>query len=101
MGVLTASALVAFVLVIFGPSFVGISSVEGAARPASEAAVANCSGASKLDYACYRERYRALVLNSGVEAAFDELKEEHEKNGFVRTACHQLTHVIRHTATEL
>jgi hypothetical protein len=102
LGVLTASALVALGLVLFGPSFVGNSSAEGVARPAaSEAAVADCSGASKLDYACYQERYRALVLNSGVEAAFEELKEEHEENGFVRTACHHLTHVIGRTATEL
>jgi hypothetical protein len=102
LGVLTASALVALGLIIFGPSFVGGSFGEGVARPAaSEAAVADCSGASKLDYACHQERYRNLVLNSGVEAAFADLKDERERNGFVRAACHQMTHVIGRTAVEL
>jgi hypothetical protein len=101
-GVLSASALVALGLVVFGPSFVGGSSGEGVAQPAaSEAAVADCSGASKLDFACHQERYRNLVLNSGVEAAFADLKDEREKNGFLRAGCHQMTHVIGRTAVEL
>jgi hypothetical protein len=73
-------------LVVSGPSFVGSSSGEEAA--ASEAAVADCFGASANDYACYQERYRALVLDSGVEAALTQLKDERKKNGFVRAACH-------------
>jgi hypothetical protein len=100
-GVLSASALVALGLVVFGPSSFGDSSGEEVGRPAaSEAVVADCSGASATDYACYKERYRALVLDSGVEAAFADLKYEHEKSGFVRAACHQLTHVIGRTAAE-
>jgi hypothetical protein len=41
-----------------------------------------------------------LVRVSGVEAAFDELKEEYEKNGFVRSNCHQMSHVIGRAAAE-
>jgi hypothetical protein len=102
LGVLIFSAMVALELV--GPSSSGGSSV-GAAHHAltgtNEAAAADCSGASKLDYACYEKRYHNLVLNSGVEAAFADLKDEHEKKGFVRVACHDLTHVIGHAAGEL
>ncbi len=103
-GVLTASALVALGIVVSGPSFLGSSSDEEAAQPAAseqEAAVTDCSGASKLDFACHQERYRALVLDSGVEAALADLKDERERNGFVRAACHDLTHVIGRTAVEL
>jgi hypothetical protein len=104
LGVLAASVLVVLGLLVFGSSFVGGSSA-GVAHHAltgtNEAAVADCSGASKLDYACYEKRYHDLVLNSGVEAAFADLKNEHEKNGFVRDACHYLTHVIGHAAGEL
>jgi hypothetical protein len=101
LGVLSASTLVALGLVVFWPSFSGNSSGEGVVRPAaSEAAVADCSGASKLDFTCHQERYRALVLDSGVEVAFADLKDERENNGFVRAACHQMTHVIGRTAAE-
>ncbi len=100
LGVFAASALVALGIVVFGPSFVGGSSAEVAQRAASEAA-ADCSGALSTDYACYQKRYRELVLGSGVEAAFVELKDEHTKDEFVRDNCHQLTHVIGRAAAEL
>jgi hypothetical protein len=103
LGVLTASALVVLGLVIFGPSYIGGSSAGAAhhaAKGTSQTAVADCSGAAKLDYACYEQHYHDLVLNSGVEAAFADLKDEHDKNGFVRDACHYLTHVIGHAAGE-
>jgi hypothetical protein len=103
LGVLSASALVVLGLVIFGPSFTSGSSarVDHQHAATETATAANCSGASALDYACYEKRYHDLVLNSGVEAAFADLKDEHDKNGFVRVACHDLTHVIGHAAGEL
>jgi hypothetical protein len=71
LGILTASALVALGLVVFGPSVVGGSSAEvGHQHGASGASVADCSGASKLDYACYEQRYHELVLRSGGESGF-------------------------------
>lgn len=100
LDVFAASALVALGIVLFGSSFVGGSSAEVTQRAASEAA-ADCSGALSTDYACYQKRYRELVLGSGVEAAFVELKDEHTKDEFVRANCHQLTHVIGRAAAEL
>jgi hypothetical protein len=88
LGILAALALVALGILAFEPSFVGRSTVD-------------CSGALSSDYACYQERYRSLVRNSGVEAAFVELKNEYEENEFVKSNCHQMTHVIGHAAAEL
>jgi hypothetical protein len=104
--ILAASALVAFKIVVFGPSFVGRSSAEVVQPAASEPSetsrsATDCSGASGNDYACYQKRYRDLVRGSGAEAAFSELKNEYTKNEFVRANCHQLTHVIGRAATDL
>ena len=87
LAILTASALLASGIVVFG-------------RAEGEAA-ADCSGALSTDYACHQQRYRDLVHDSGVEAAFAELESEYEKNDFLKAACHQLTHDIGRAAAEL
>jgi hypothetical protein len=84
LGILAASALVALSIFALEPYYVA----------------ADCSGALSSDYACYQQRYQSMVRDSGVEAAFDELKEEYGKNGFVRSNCHQLSHVIGRAAAE-
>ncbi len=100
IGILATSLLIALGIIIFGPSFAGRSST-GVARPAASEAAADCSGASAIDYACYQKRYRDLILASGVEAAFAELKDDYEKNELVKSSCHQLAHVIGHAALDL
>src|SRR3954469_7783521 len=99
-GILTASALVALSIVVFQPSLINRSFAASAPQMASGPLV-ECSGASETDYACYQERYQELVHGSGVEAAFDELKDEYEKNDFVHSNCHQLTHVVGRAAAAL
>jgi hypothetical protein len=86
-GVLVVSTLVAVGIIFFRP-------------PEASEGAADCSGASTTDYACYQEYYRGLVRDSGVEAAFAELRDEHKENEFVRASCHQLTHVIGRAAAE-
>ncbi len=88
--ILVASALVALGIVVFEPSFVDRSSGEAAHRGASEVAVTDCSGALSTDYACHQQRYQNLVRESGVEAAFAELKDEYEKNELTKANSHQL-----------
>ncbi len=100
VGILVASALVALGIIVFGPAFIGRSSGEAAQRGANEAASADCSGARSTDYACHQERYQDLVRDSGVEAAFAELKDEYEKNELAKAKCHQLAHVIGRAAAE-
>ncbi len=84
--ILIVSALTAAGLLAFEPS------------PARSSA--GCSGALSTDFSCHQQRYKDLVLESGVEAAFAELKSEHKKSDFVRSACHQLTHAIGRAAAE-
>jgi hypothetical protein len=103
---LTALALVALGIVVVGPSFTDRSSTEVAQQSAGEPTTTGetpteCSGELASDYACYQERYQGLVRGSGVEAAFADLKDEYEKNEFVRAQCHQLTHVVGRAALDL
>jgi hypothetical protein len=99
--VLTASALVALGILIFEPSFVDRSSDEILDRRAANEPAVECSGTLSSDYACHQERYQNLVNDSSVEAAFAKLKDDYGKNDFVRSGCHQLTHVIGRAAAEL
>lgn len=85
IGVLAASAWVALtIVVVFGVPFVGSAAVD-------------CSGALASNYACYQD----LVKDSGVGVAFDDIKDEYEKNDFVKSGCHQLVHVIGRSAAEI
>ena len=61
----------------------------------------NCSVSMPTDYACYQDRYRDLVHGPGVQTAFDELRREMTINDFVRSNCHQMTHVIGRAAAEV
>jgi hypothetical protein len=99
LGILAASTLVTLGIIVLEPSLIGRSTGEVARQSASEPAT-DCSGALSSDYACHQERYQNLVRTSGVEAAFAELKDEHEKNEFVKSNCHQLVHVIGRAAAE-
>ncbi len=76
---------------------------EAASEPAetSEVATVDCSGAQAANYVCYQQRYRDLVRDFGVGAAFAELRDELTKDGFVKSNCHQMTHVIGRAAGEI
>ena len=100
LSILTTSALATLGVIVFELNFANRSSAEVARQPAGETA-GGCSGALSSDYACYQERYQNLVHYSGVEAAFAELEEDYEDNGFVKASCHQLTHVIGCAAADL
>ena len=39
--------------------------------------------------------------DSDIQAAFDELKDQYVENGFVRSNCHQLVHVVGRAAADL
>lgn len=56
--------------------FTDRSSSEAAQRGVGET-TADCSNALSSDYACHQQRCQNLVRNSGVEAAFAELKDEY------------------------
>lgn len=56
---------------------------------------------TSLDFACYEDHYDKLVANSGVTAAFADLKTRYEKNPYIQSQCHPLTHVIGRAAVQL
>jgi hypothetical protein len=99
--IIIISALIALNIIVFQPAFINRSSAVAPQSAGQNKAAADCSGASSTDYACYQERFQNLVRLSGVEAAFDELKDEHEKNDYVYNNCHQMTHVIGRAAADL
>jgi hypothetical protein len=106
-GILTTSALIASSIIVFESTFADNSSDNEVARQVANEPtetsepIADCSGASATDHACYQQRYESLVRDSGVEAAFAELKDEFTKEEFVSSNCHHLTHVIGRAAAEL
>ncbi len=107
-----ASVFVALGIVVFQPSFIeevfaerlsaqtAGSSFGGAKQPTGEAAQ-DCSGARASDYQCVQKRYQDLVHGSGVQVAFTELKGAYETDEFVKSNCHQITHVIGRAAVDL
>jgi len=100
IGVLGGSALIA--LGIFSINLLGINPINLLGIDLGSEPARDCSGARSNDYACYQQRYQDLVRDSesGVEAAFADLKDEYAKNRLVQSHCHQLTHVIGRTAVE-
>lgn len=91
-GIFTVSALIALnILVTFGSLFT---------QQTGSNVTIDCSGPKANDFSCYQARYEDLVYNSGVEAAFADLKDEFAKEKFVETNCHQLTHGIGRAAAE-
>jgi hypothetical protein len=73
---------------VFGSSFIGSK-------------IADCSGDRAEDFSCYQQRYQDLVDNSGVQAAFADLKDQFKKTQFVKDNCHQMAHVIGRAAANL
>ena len=51
-----------------------------------------CEGAAALRFDCFERRYVALVRARSAGAAPRDLARERARNGYVRAACHQLTH---------
>ena len=86
-------ALAAWILVVDGDE------PETSAALASR--VTECVGAAALDFDCLENHYVELVSASGPEAALADLGNAWEGGGFVRSACHQLTHRIGRAAGEL
>ena len=59
---------------------------------------AACTGADKLDFACHERRALQITRAGGTAAALRDLERETKDNGYVRAACHQLTHRIGRAA---
>lgn len=58
-----------------------------------------CTGA-KQSFTCFSDYYQNLVSKYGASFAFTDLKERYEKNPYVQTQCHPITHVIGQEASK-
>ncbi|KND49862.1 MAG: hypothetical protein AB198_00440 [Parcubacteria bacterium C7867-003] len=61
---------------------------------------AGCENSS-YDFDCYYYFYNDLVKKKGLAAAFTDIKNRYEKNSYVRSQCHPLTHVIGRATAKL
>ena len=57
-----------------------------------------CEGAAAIDFECFERRYVGLVRSEGAAAALRDLAWQRARNGYVRAACHQLTHRVGRAA---
>lgn len=69
-------------------------------RALERADVPACTGAARLDLPCHVRRYDVLARTQGPRVALAELKAARDGDGYVRTACHQLAHVVGRAAGE-
>lgn len=60
----------------------------------AQTAVAECEGAEQIELGCYKRRYRAMTSADGPRAAIRDLRAHAARVGYLRSACHQLMHVI-------
>jgi hypothetical protein len=95
LGILNVSVMIAVSIMVFGPSFIGPMPAD------TGSSITDCWGFRANDYSCYQERYQELVDNSGVQAAFADLKDQFDKEPFVKANCHQMAHVIGRAAANL
>lgn len=87
------------VLALVAVAAVGVTQlVSATARDTGEPAVRPCTGAAAIDFACHARRYTQLVRRAGARRTLRTLAADQRGNGFVRAACHQLTHRIGRAA---
>ena len=63
-------------------------------------AEAKCLDADSTNFDCYETYYTKLVKESGIVAAFSDLRNRYKTNSYVQSQCHPLTHVIGRVAAE-
>lgn len=57
-----------------------------------------CVGAEQVDFLCWDALLRDMVKTENVAGAFAFLRAEYDKNPYVRSQCHPLSHVIGRAA---
>lgn len=60
-----------------------------------------CVGESAGDFQCYKKYYELLTKNEGAPLALKEIIASYATSSFIKSQCHQLTHVIGNTAYEM
>ncbi len=60
----------------------------------AQASITKCDGAQEIDFDCYERRFTELAHAAGADAALKDLARHRKRRGFVRLACHKLTHRV-------
>lgn len=71
---------------------------QSSAAPALSSKPVVCSGSTASDFNCWQSRYNTVVAQQSPEAAFTDIKAAANTNSYVKSNCHQLTHVIGRAA---
>ena len=88
--------LLAVVLCVLG--LVGGIKLSAASASSVDNNPNRCAVNQTVSYSCYQNELRAIVDQQNPKAAFDSLKIHYPKNPYIRSRCHQLTHVIGRAA---
>ena len=85
-------AIVAALLMVVGAAaaWLLLTRDDGTAR----ASITECEGAQEIDFDCYERRFTELAHSAGADAALKDLARHRKRRGFVRLACHKLTHRV-------
>jgi len=67
-------------------------------RAGALAAIVRCEGAAAIEFRCFERRLAGLARSRGAQPALRDLARQRARNGYVRAACHQLTHRIGRAA---
>ncbi len=59
-----------------------------------------CTGQGETNFDCFETHYRKLVEQGGSELAFQDLRARYDKNEYIKSQCHPLTHVIGQEASK-
>lgn len=59
-----------------------------------------CSGQQAEQFACWQQRYNAMIQQQSPEAAFTDFKKAYNDNPYVKSNCHQIGHVIGRAAAK-
>jgi hypothetical protein len=85
---------------VFGIAY-GVTTRTEKALPFTATVSLHCSGALTQDFQCFRKRFEAITRHYGPTVALADLKQLYAHNTYVVSQCHQFTHVIGNTASEL
>ncbi len=88
-------AVVLAVVVLAAGGGVALSAGGGGAETPR---IVACERAAALDFECFERRFVALVRARGAAPALRDLARHRARNGYVRAACHQLTHRVGRAA---
>jgi hypothetical protein len=72
-----------------------------AANPAAVSNLADsCAASNTVTYSCYKKQLAGITNKQGPEAAMALMKKEYNQSSYVKSQCHQLTHIIGRTALD-